>query len=187
VCGFSCRTGFADCDGSPGDGCEVSLTSDPLHCGGCDVACNDSNGAAGCASGSCTISCNSGYGNCDGDASNGCECVLVNGCNSTTALDRTGQSQVTIAFGGQLGNSYQPPCVRISAGSTVVFSGTFKAQPLAGGEVVAGVGTPDPSSPIPAVNSGMSASVSLGAAGTYPFFCPARVDQGMFGAIFVVP
>jgi plastocyanin len=158
-----------------------------LHCGGCDIVCNNNNGTAGCTSGSCTISCKSGYGNCDGSAANGCECVLVNGCNSSTALDQTGQSQVTIAFGGQLGHSYQPACVKISAGATVVFSGAFNAHPLAGGEVVAGAGTPDPGSPIPTMNSGVSASVSLAQAGTYPFYCPPRVDQNMFGAIFVVP
>jgi hypothetical protein len=39
TCGFACKTGYADCDNDPRNGCEVDLTSDPLHCGACSSAC----------------------------------------------------------------------------------------------------------------------------------------------------
>ena len=35
-----CAPGFADCDGNPENGCEVDLSSDSNHCGGCNQACD---------------------------------------------------------------------------------------------------------------------------------------------------
>ena len=43
------------------------------YCGGCGHACNSTNGTASCASGVCGISCSAGFGNCDGNVTNGCE------------------------------------------------------------------------------------------------------------------
>jgi hypothetical protein len=41
VCAVAGCTGtFADCNGAVGDGCEVDLATDPLHCGGCANACD---------------------------------------------------------------------------------------------------------------------------------------------------
>lgn len=42
ICGFHCAVGFADCDGDPGNGCEIDLRSDPRHCGACETACTAS-------------------------------------------------------------------------------------------------------------------------------------------------
>ncbi len=72
-CGITCNTGFANCDGNVANGCETNLGTNPSNCGGCGNVCNSTNGTAGCANGSCTITCNLGYGNCDGNAANGCE------------------------------------------------------------------------------------------------------------------
>jgi hypothetical protein len=70
----SCNAGFADCDGVAANGCEVSLTTDPTHCGACATACAFANATAACTSGRCTLgACAAGYGNCDGAAANGCE------------------------------------------------------------------------------------------------------------------
>ncbi len=44
-------TSWADCDGDEDNGCEVDLTSDPLHCGDCGTVCP---GAAGCIASVCT-------------------------------------------------------------------------------------------------------------------------------------
>lgn len=38
-CDWECAGGFGDCNGDPGDGCEAELTSDPLNCGTCTMAC----------------------------------------------------------------------------------------------------------------------------------------------------
>ncbi len=71
----ACNPGFADCDGSFGNGCETHTSADVNNCGTCGHACgNPANGTAGCASGTCqVILCNSGFADCDGNFANGCE------------------------------------------------------------------------------------------------------------------
>ncbi|MEZ4390488.1 MAG: FG-GAP-like repeat-containing protein [Polyangiales bacterium] len=73
MCGFRCNPGFGDCDGNAANGCEVNLGSATAHCGACGNACNATNGAATCSAGTCGITCSAGFGNCDGDVTNGCE------------------------------------------------------------------------------------------------------------------
>jgi hypothetical protein len=53
----------------------VDPSSNPNHCGGCGVACPAAgpNAVAVCAAGRCAVACASGFADCDGDASNGCE------------------------------------------------------------------------------------------------------------------
>jgi hypothetical protein len=53
VCSINeCKTGFGNCDGVSRNGCEVSLVSDPLHCGGCtDRVCD----YPSCVDGECSI------------------------------------------------------------------------------------------------------------------------------------
>ena len=70
----SCTAPFADCNASAGDGCEANTQSDLAHCGACNTACpTRANATATCAAGTCGFTCNAGFENCDGDASNGCE------------------------------------------------------------------------------------------------------------------
>jgi hypothetical protein len=69
----TCQTGYADCDGLPGDGCEIDTQTDPNNCGGCGHVCVTPNGVPGCSAGQCTVACNPGYANCNGLASDGCE------------------------------------------------------------------------------------------------------------------
>jgi hypothetical protein len=80
MCGSLCQMGFEDCNASLTDGCETNLAADPLHCGKCSTACpKPSNGKAGCAASKCGLGgCDMGYGDCDKDASNGCEVDLAN-------------------------------------------------------------------------------------------------------------
>lgn len=73
----SCAAGFGDCDLVASNGCETPLTT-LANCGACGTACSRSNGTASCATGTCALgACNSGFGNCDGNASNGCEATLT--------------------------------------------------------------------------------------------------------------
>ncbi len=68
-CAASCGAGQENCSGT----C-TNTDSDPIHCGGCDKACEPpANSTATCASGNCGFSCKPGYGDCDGQGSNGCE------------------------------------------------------------------------------------------------------------------
>jgi hypothetical protein len=71
----SCDDGFADCNHTPGDGCEIDLTSDPKNCGRCDGACA---GTLKCASSLCV--CVDAA-----DCTNGGTCAApVCVCNGTT-------------------------------------------------------------------------------------------------------
>lgn len=73
-CGYACDAAHADCDERASNGCEQDITTDVAHCGACNRACAAARGTAGCADGACTVvSCNAGFGDCDGAATNGCE------------------------------------------------------------------------------------------------------------------
>ncbi len=80
-CTYTCAPGYADCSGA-GAGCTTDL-SQPASCGACGRDCTDLphvSGPATCAAGACTIpssSCTSGYGDCNGDPSDGCETSLT--------------------------------------------------------------------------------------------------------------
>jgi len=92
ACGTACGaneicTGGA-CQGCPagevvcGNEC-IDTDTNPAHCGACDAACDLPNVAThGCVGGACTVvACDAGFGDCDADASNGCEVDL----NTTAA------------------------------------------------------------------------------------------------------
>ncbi len=78
TCGIaSCNTGFANCDSTVGNGCEANIRTDTNNCGACGNRCNFPNATATCAGGVCALgTCNTGFGNCDGNAANGCETDL---------------------------------------------------------------------------------------------------------------
>src|SRR5581483_7125297 len=71
------------------DGCETNTQSDTFNCGGCGTTCARSNATAVCSAGSCALgTCSSGFGNCDGVDSNGCETNLrtdLNHCGTCTS------------------------------------------------------------------------------------------------------
>jgi hypothetical protein len=70
----SCNSGYSDCDGNAGNGCEVDTNTNPNDCGACGVVCALPEATAGCAGGTCTVaSCAPGYANCDMSSANGCE------------------------------------------------------------------------------------------------------------------
>ncbi len=50
VCSIACTSGFLDCDGSTGNGCEVDPSSDAAHCGSCGDACG---AGQRCSGGTC--------------------------------------------------------------------------------------------------------------------------------------
>ncbi len=65
VCGYACSGDFLDCNGKPLDGCEISIKSDPAHCGSCGNNCgNVVNGTPICVNFLCRASCDPGWGSC---------------------------------------------------------------------------------------------------------------------------
>jgi hypothetical protein len=77
VCSITCAAGYANCDNNVTNGCEINTTNDKSHCGNCSTICSSSAGTPACVSSVCTITCNSGSGNCDGNVTNGCETNLI--------------------------------------------------------------------------------------------------------------
>ena len=78
TCGFLCNSGYANCNQSAGDGCEVDLASNLNHCGTCGTVCPvPPGGSPACTGGVCGVgSCNPGLGDCDLNGANGCEADL---------------------------------------------------------------------------------------------------------------
>jgi alpha-tubulin suppressor-like RCC1 family protein len=84
-CDVSCSGATPVCgdgrcaSGCPGtqrlcDGLCVDLQSSAQHCGACGERCEpQSNATATCAMGNCERGCLAGFGDCDGDPTNGCE------------------------------------------------------------------------------------------------------------------
>ena len=73
----TCDAGFDDCNGMDADGCEANILDSAMTCGACNSPCpNGPNGTTVCDNGQCTLNCNSGFGDCDGNVVNGCETDL---------------------------------------------------------------------------------------------------------------
>jgi hypothetical protein len=95
ACTVACKPGYGDCDGNTANGCETNLNA-PATCGptcGAKINCatavqNATN--IGCSGGTCTFSCSPGFGNCDGNPSNGCETNM----DTSTSCGLTCGSQV---------------------------------------------------------------------------------------------
>ncbi len=68
-----CLNGYMNCNGDPSDGCETN-GHDIYNCGGCNISCVVPNAVSACNVTSCSlVSCEEGFGNCDGIRTNGCE------------------------------------------------------------------------------------------------------------------
>ncbi len=70
----TCAAGYGDCDANPANGCETDTRTAVTHCGACGRAWAVANGTPRCMGSLCAVAtCNGGFGNCDGNAANGCE------------------------------------------------------------------------------------------------------------------
>ncbi len=120
ACTFVCSNGTGDCDSDAGNGCETSLATRVTHCGRCGNDCAAvSNGTPTCASGACGVACTAGFGNCDGNVTNGCEVVTTTStahCGGCGMACSTGQRCVA----GRC--EAVPPC---PAGMRLIPAGEF--------------------------------------------------------------
>lgn len=74
----TCEEGWADCNGVAADGCEIQLSNNPSHCGACDAVCAPTAAEGVCNEGHCEIGhCDEGTGDCNRNASDGCETALL--------------------------------------------------------------------------------------------------------------
>lgn len=72
----TCEKPWERCDVDETNGCETNLNNDKLNCGSCGMECPAVNGTPSCVNGKCRIDCEPGFGDCDEDASNGCETTV---------------------------------------------------------------------------------------------------------------
>ncbi|AKF09433.1 hypothetical protein [Sandaracinus amylolyticus] len=103
-----CDPGFADCDSAPGNGCEIDTRTTLEHCGGCGDVCEIANGSEACVNGACAVAaCDPGFGDCDGNAENGCETNVltsVTSCGSCgNACDLPNAVEVCVNGGCAIG------------------------------------------------------------------------------------
>ena len=66
------------------DGTCVDLRNDLHNCGACGFACSSNHGASSCGNSRCQITCDPGWGDCDGNIGNGCEADLTTIANCGT-------------------------------------------------------------------------------------------------------
>jgi hypothetical protein len=101
-----CGAGTSNCDGSDVNGCETRTSTDVNNCGaggsagaGCGVRCPSTGGAPSCSGGVCSLACNTGFGNCDSDAANGCETNTQTSTTHCGACGRTCTATQTCSAG----------------------------------------------------------------------------------------
>jgi|GEM_PF-2278196 len=97
----------------------VDTETDVAHCGDCNMPCSEENASPACESGTCVLTCDDNYGDCDTDVSTGCEQPLdtpahcgacdtpgaevcdgaSNDCDDMTAIDAGCPTGITPADG----------------------------------------------------------------------------------------
>jgi hypothetical protein len=158
ACAVTCSAGFADCDGDPANGCEVDARTSLAHCGACGAACARANAPAACAAGMCTINnCNTGFGNCDGNAANGCETNI-----------RLDQANCGV-------------CGRACTGGQVCANGVCQATCAAGTSLCAGACVDTATNPQHCGGCGRACGVTNGVAGCAAGSCTVASCNAGFG------
>jgi hypothetical protein len=86
-CHPACSGGFDDCDGNHLNGCEKDISGDKSNCGACGTVCGSTNASAtSCGAGTCSPTCNSGWGKC-ATPEKGCVTPLGTVTNCTACGD----------------------------------------------------------------------------------------------------
>lgn len=109
LCRYHCVGSAGDCNGDlqseSSDGCEVELSTDASHCGGCGLRCQASaaHSTAQCALGACRVSCEAGWVDCNVDLQRG---SLGDGCEVDAQSDSShcGECWHSCATSCQQGN-----------------------------------------------------------------------------------
>jgi hypothetical protein len=110
----SCTGGSLDCNGLAADGCEADVRYDPSNCGACGCRCGSGddtdcpagqtvkaidNGTPGCRDLVCVVgACSPGWGDCNGDASDGCETLTNKDPNCGTCGSACGAAEACVCL-----------------------------------------------------------------------------------------
>lgn len=134
VCGKGgCVQGYADCDANPANGCEAKLSADPRNCGACGVVCMGmgANAVAGCNNGVCGLACNVGFGDCDGNAGNGCEKDLRADPVNCGACGKVCPNNQPVCAKGVCTQNFRS-CLEILLGGQSIGDGVYSIDPGTG-------------------------------------------------------
>ncbi len=118
MAGWFCRAGACarDCGALTACGAAcVDLRTSAGNCGRCGNVCAFANASAVCAAGACALgACNAGFGDCDGNPTNGCETSLATAtshcgacgaaCNATNGTASCAGGSCAIACAAGFGN-----------------------------------------------------------------------------------
>jgi plastocyanin len=111
----------------------------------------------------------------------------LNGCAETAFIDlRAGGPDSRMIMVPRGTNTFDMPCITISAGQAVEFMWDFALHPLAAGPVPGTTGGAA-STPIQPQTTGALYTVTFPDAGDYPFYCATHYATGMAGVVRVVP
>ena len=163
-CALSCPLGRGDCDGNLANGCETDTTSSVMHCGACGRAATVANGTPACRLGvAAVMACNAGFGDCDANATNGCEATLATDSNN---CGRCGNR-----CGGASGNTMSA-CAMGACGAQVCATGfrDCNNDPTDGCETAMGAACASPPTALPMGSrihtGGHAVNIVTGATGT---------------------
>lgn len=132
----SCPEGFADCDGDRSNGCEAALETSTKSCGACGAACEAGPRAEPlCSAGKCIFVCDAGAGDCDGDASNGCEVDLTTDAAHCGACSRACDDTCTDALCGLVLLASEQTPTFLVADEEAVYWSNIGHPPTADGSV----------------------------------------------------
>ncbi len=116
-CSLVCNAGYGDCNINSVDGCEASVLSDVNNCGACGNICpTPANGTRTCTNGTCGVSCNPGFANCDNNSANGCEVNLNTSSSNCGACGNVCQAQGASTC-GTTGTCQAGVCAKYPAGT----------------------------------------------------------------------
>lgn len=109
-------------------------------------------------------------------------------CQEADFVDRTTGADDTRMVMVPTGTTeFDPPCMTIRAGQSVMFMWDFSAHPLGVGVAPGHPGTSTTPTPIEPQTTGMLYTVAFPDAGDYAYYCTTHFHSGMLGVVRVVP
>jgi hypothetical protein len=189
----ACPANRGDCDGFADNGCEAKLDDSPTNCGACGASCARPNAKTACGAGKCSLlSCESGFLDCDGVASNGCEIDTANDpshCGNCTATCPAGRACVLGACSAPPATSFASPASptgllvvarQVSVTFATIGNGTVKVSTV--GDPTGLPGQPGPATidlPTTTANNAVSVVRWIGGTEPEPHVLVVKIDESL--------